>query len=293
MQPLSNLANSNQSSSLQNNAEEQHDANKLKRKRSGEEKVDSAAKRLRSESAAPKPSHEYSLARKLLVKKKLTIQEEQQLVSLLKEGAEKRCAKSANSLGVVFSRGIAGNVDLSQAFTWFKVAADLGVVSACHRCGDMLSEGTGVAQDLTAAVQMWKKASLGGNLVSGFNYAQYLYAGDHVNQDKEQALQIFRRCAFELDFPQVHYRYALMLSAGEGVEKNPVEAVNFFEKASAKGHPQATLKLAEVYRTGTGAPTDQVRALQLYKLAYEAGQPCKSKIIELLKTKLQISDNAT
>ena len=51
------------------------------------------------------------------------------------------------------------------------------------------------------------------------------------------------------------------------------DAFRLFSDAAAKGQPQAQFALAEMYRTGQGAPVDQAQALAWYRKAADLDNP--------------------
>ena len=63
------------------------------------------------------------------------------------------------------------------------------------------------------------------------------------------------------------YNYGLMLVEGAGVEKNPAEAVKWFEIAAAQGLPEAQTALGFLYGNGTGVELDEAEAASWFNEA--------------------------
>jgi len=71
------------------------------------------------------------------------------------------------------------------------------------------------------------------------------------------------------------------LLRGNGVNRNPVYAAQWYKLAADKGLPEAQFKLAELYDTGIGVKRDTAKAEELYKAAAAKGY-------ELAKGKLEV-----
>lgn len=62
-----------------------------------------------------------------------------------------------------------------------------------------------------------------------------------------------------------HYQF------GDGVEKNYVAALMWYEKSAAQGLPMAKANLGYMYDLGLGTREDDAKAVELYKSAAKAG----------------------
>ena len=58
-----------------------------------------------------------------------------------------------------------------------------------------------------------------------------------------------------------------MYLEGEGLEKNPAEAANWFRKAADQGLAGSLTTLAMMYEQGLGVEQDAAKAKELYKQA--------------------------
>ncbi|MBS8225252.1 tetratricopeptide repeat protein [Vannielia litorea] len=78
--------------------------------------------------------------------------------------------------------------------------------------------------------------------------------------------------AAEAGHPDAQNVYGIALKDGEGAEKDPVAAVEWYEKAIAQGHVKAMHNLAHLYQYGAeGVPQDFDKARALYEQALDAG----------------------
>ena len=65
--------------------------------------------------------------------------------------------------------------------------------------------------------------------------------------------------------------FGVCCELGDGVSKDPAEAVRWYRKAAEQGDAQAQNDLGRCYATGTGVPQDAVEAVAWYRKAAEQG----------------------
>ncbi|MDO5357499.1 MAG: hypothetical protein Q4E77_08395, partial [Conchiformibius sp.] len=65
------------------------------------------------------------------------------------------------------------------------------------------------------------------------------------------------------------YRLGNLYAEGQGVNKNPIQAADWYRQAAERGYPPAQAKLAEMYANGVGVPLDYRQAADWFKLAAE------------------------
>lgn len=93
--------------------------------------------------------------------------------------------------------------------------------------------------------------------------------GEPVNESRSTALL---QTAAEMGHPVARMEYAYAVGNGRGVEKDPVRALQMFEKMSAEGRTDAQVVLGRALRFGWwGQPKDETRAAELFKKAMDAG----------------------
>ncbi len=97
--------------------------------------------------------------------------------------AETGNAAAAYNLGVIHSRGEAGEVDLEAAARWFRVAADIGAPAAQNRLGTMYFRGRGVPQDTKMAAVWIRRAAEQGDPNAQTNLARMYLTGAGVPRD--------------------------------------------------------------------------------------------------------------
>ena len=115
-------------------------------------------------------------------------------VSMLKDLALGGSLESQKRLGEIFSEGEFGDVDFAEAFKWLLMAAEQGDAEAQMAVGASYSTGhRGVKRDLAEAVQWLKKSASQDFGPSQMALGVHYYRGLGVEQDLDEARDLFRR----------------------------------------------------------------------------------------------------
>jgi TPR repeat protein len=133
-------------------------------------------------------------------------------------------------------------------------------------------------QDLIASMADLSKAAN-----AGHPKAQSLLGYIHDKaEDNEQALHYYRLAAGQGE-PDGEYGLATLYAAGEGVERDPVAAVNWLRKAAAQGHGAAIDALASAYlEGGLGLDKDPDQAMELLRRGAALGyEPARRRLATL------------
>jgi TPR repeat protein len=72
---------------------------------------------------------------------------------------------------------------------------------------------------------------------------------------------------------------------GQGVAKDPVEAVKWYHKAAEQGDADAQFNLGVCFDNGEGVAKDPVEAVKWYRMAAEQGDARARKKLERLTGK--------
>ncbi|MFQ5954850.1 MAG: SPOR domain-containing protein [Kiloniellales bacterium] len=107
--------------------------------------------------------------------------------------AEAGHAAAAYNLGIIYSRGDTGVVDLEVAARWLRVAAERGLAAAQNRLGTMYFSGQGVTQDRAKAAMWIRRAAAQDDPIAQENLAQMYLKGAGVPQDYAEAEHWQRR----------------------------------------------------------------------------------------------------
>jgi len=167
------------------------------------------------------------------------------------------------------------------ALTVLIPAAEAGNADAQNVYGIALRDGAGVEADAVAARDWYEKAAAQGHLKASHNLARlYQYGGEGVPQDHDKARALYEEIIG--DYPQAGAALGLMYERGEGVEKDPARAAEYYAMGAGAEEPHALYNLANAHRTGTGVEEDLPRALELYTRSALAGHDYAANALGLM-----------
>ena len=200
--------------------------------------------------------------------------------------------------------------DFTNALSiWERLARD-GDARAQNNIAACFSGGHGVAPDPELAAKWLKLSAAGGDPVGQRNLATLYFRGEGVPQDDDEALRLYRLAADQGDAAaqdmlswmhadRAEYDIALTygrLAAGQGVaasmtrignfyhnalgvERDPAEAVGWWQKASALGDADGQAMLGAALLTGGGIGRDPIAALAWLLRASDGGSKLAAKFI--------------
>jgi len=90
--------------------------------------------------------------------------------------------------------------------------------------------------------------------------------GDGVKKNPVEAVKWYRKSADQGD-AESQYNLGVCYYKGDGVEKDPVEAVKWYRKSAEQGDVLAQFNLGVCYGKGEGGEMDKVEAYALINLA--------------------------
>lgn len=149
-------------------------------------------------------------------------------------------------------------------------AAHSGHADAQAVLGQMLLDGTDVAQDQSAGFDWFNRAAAQGHLMALNMVGRCYDLGWGVAIDKARAAECYRVAA-ERGLDWGMYNLATLLTLGEGVDQDRTVALAWFEKASALGNAKATNFCGSFAEDGWACPMDKDRAAILYEQAALGG----------------------
>src|SRR5438876_5261205 len=98
-----------------------------------------------------------------------------------------------------------------------------------------------------------------------------MYAsGEGVAKDPAEAVKWYRKAA-DQDYARGQYNLGKMYQRGEGVIKDAAEALKWYRKAADQGNPTAQFSLGGMYQRGEGVTKNTAAALEWYRKAAESG----------------------
>lgn len=150
----------------------------------------------------------------------------------------------------------------TEAFSWYKKAADKGNVIAIYNIAVMYANGNGVTQNYTEAMNLYKKAADKGHEKALFNLGTMYFQGQGVAKNEVEAKAWYQKAA-DKGLADAMYNLGLMHKNGYGTTINYAEAKTWLQKAADKEHEQAKATLqnltndpiAAIKVTATAPPT--------------------------------------
>jgi uncharacterized protein len=207
----------------------------------------------------------------------------EEAVRLLQRASELGNAAGLSEMAMRHSRGEGVSQDPAESLRLMKRAAESGHGPAQLALGTMYLTGMGVPPDPKEAARWLRAAMESGELAAEVPYATLLAAGNGVVQDDAAARVIFERAAARED-PSAMWSLGLFHDEGRaGFEKNPREAVKWWQKAAKKGQRLAQARLGVAYVKGTGTRRDLVEG---YAWLSASGLPETKSWVDQLEKEL-------
>lgn len=138
---------------------------------------------------------------------------------------------------------------MEKIFEETLAAANAGNPLAQHDLGIMYGKGIHVGQDMSKAMEWFRKAAL---------------------QGLPEAIKILRQFA-EQGIEPAQYHLGAMYANGQGVEKNYEEAARWYKMAADRGMREAQANLGMMYYFGQGVEQSYTKALELSRQAAALG----------------------
>jgi uncharacterized protein len=196
-------------------------------------------------------------------------------------------ASSSRRAMYQLGRAYAANRQMSEAIAAWRKASDKGSTSAMVELGVLYGTGTGgVAKDEAQARKLLERAAQAGNPRGVSNLAAL--GGGSGAADAARSRELLAKAA-ETN-AEAQYQLGMMLSDGNGGEKDDVAARALFEKAAAQNHPAALERMGAFAQAGRGGPKDSDVAKAYYERAAALGDEDAKKALERLRCPYVIKD---
>ncbi len=159
--------------------------------------------------------------------------------------------------------------DESVALELFKKSADANNAEGVFYLGRQTHLGNGLPKDEKQAVALYLKAAQMGDANAQLWYALSIYRGyGGMVADKPASFAWFQRAAEQGNSAAQNWM-GILHDAGDGVEKNPYEAIKWFRKSAQQMDSGGQRSLGIRYALGLGVARDDAEALKwLLSAAY-------------------------
>jgi TPR repeat protein len=134
----------------------------------------------------------------------------------------------------------------------------------------MYANGTGVPEDDTEAVHLYRRAAEQGYAAAQHNLALMYVNGTGVPKNGAEALRWSRQAA-EQGYALAQAVLGLMYMTGVDVPENYSEAERWFRQAAEQGLAEAQFALGLMYADGIGVPEDDTEAFRWWRQAAAQG----------------------
>lgn len=190
--------------------------------------------------------------------------------------------RSALRAGVEqFQRG-----DMASSVPALRYAADGGETLAQWKLGRMYAAGEGVAKDDLTAYNYFSRIvreynedqsnprnmpAVASAFVAVGVYSLGGIPNSSIRRDVARAQQMFHFAATTFGDPNAQYNLGRMYFDGDGIKRNPRQAVAWLNYAAAKNHIEAQAVLGNIlFRGDAEVPMQRARGLMLLTLARES-----------------------
>lgn len=174
------------------------------------------------------------------------------------------------NLGAMYLQGYGVSRDPTQAFTWFKKAADAGSRDAAYQLALMYEAGRGVPRDATLSTSWYRKAAVLGDVDAQVKVGMAYENGSGVDTDMDQAVSWYRKAA-EQGSPWAQNRLGWLYGMGKGVDRDDAQAMRYFRGAADQGDPQAEFNVGFMFANGRGVARDDSQAVAWFRKAAAQG----------------------
>lgn len=187
--------------------------------------------------------------------------------------------------GTILFNGCSQSTPAQKKFKEVFARAGLGDAAAQTQLGLLYVSGDGVERSDTEAFKWFRKAADQNNPVAQFNLAVSYTTGEGVARDAAEAIKWFRKAA-EQNHADAQFNLGVAYAQGELVPKNLSESVRWFLGAAKQNHSEAQSKLAFMYASGSGTSRDVVRAHAWWNVAIASGDPDARKNLDTLEKEM-------
>lgn len=182
----------------------------------------------------------------------------------------------------------------SKAIKNFRKASDDGNIVADWYLGHIYATGKGVSVDDATAFSYYSRVAEAYDpdepdqkrlriMVDGqLRVANYLRTGipeAGIRPEPAAAARTYLRLASTYGHPGAQFALGVMTMKGQGVRKNPQQALKWLMAAARKRHPGAQAYLGDLYWDGKVVQRDETRAVMWYILAGATASPADDAAI--------------
>lgn len=167
--------------------------------------------------------------------------------------------------------GNASDIESASTFNAIARKAETGDMEAQYRLAELYETGRGIPKDFEAAARWYRSAANQGDSNAMHRLGSLRYRGKGFP-------------------PQTWGDITWLMVNGEGIRQDFPEALMWYEKAAALGHPRSRTSLGFMHNGGHGVPRDFIEAAKWYIVAGDQGEIEARKYLEKLAPRLSVDD---
>ncbi len=175
--------------------------------------------------------------------------------------------------------------DYSEAFRWYRVAAEGGLDYAMVKLGTMYAAGEGVKKDDVEAARWYREAANRDDWDGWYKLGMCYKDGVGVEKDFQEAEKWLLLAAGK-NHEDAQYALGLMIAAGEAVENCGCDEGYWLGMAAEKGHVMAQFALGEIYESRASYAS----AYAWYRIAESHGNAQAASKLQLLVPQMSQED---
>ena len=198
-------------------------------------------------------------------------EEFEKLPSILHSMIELGSAWALHYLGGCYTYGHGVEANIEEANRLYLEAANLGFSDAQMVIGNNLLIGHGIDKDVEKGISFLRLSSDQGNGYASFLLGNVFFTTGEQDAEKySEGINYFRKGADQGDHRAMQC-LAWLLSNGEAIERNEVEALSLNVRAAELGNQTAAYNAAGAFRYGHGTKVDCEKAIRYYEIAASFG----------------------
>lgn len=182
------------------------------------------------------------------------------------EGQVLLAADNAGTAGTAGTVGGGGGQDVAS----LREAVQQGDPGARYELAEKFRVGVEVEQDTDQALELYRQSAAQGFVASQFRLGELYEEGNLLERDLGEAVKFYRRAA-EQGHAGAQYALAHIYHLGSGVAQDMATAIVWYHKAAQQGDEWSQLALGDQYRIGLAVPRDLVQSTNWYRRAAERG----------------------
>jgi uncharacterized protein len=215
-------------------------------------------------------------------------------VELVTRAADQGSARAKAFLGALYLQGRGVEKDEAKGGALIREAADAGIASAQLNMGVLLERGRGGFAKDEATAFLWLKAAADQHYVRSYALVGSAYdRGLGVERDPAQAVAWWQKGAEAGDRASRYHLARAYLEGKGGLGRDVKAAIELLAQSANQRFAPAQAMLGAVYEKGIGVPVDYVLAHMWFNLARAQGLTAARKKMDALEEKMtpeQIAD---